>query len=299
MIEGQPILFGEVLFDCFADGNIVLGGAPFNVAWHLQGLGLMPQLISRVGGDQRGSVVLRLMQEWGLSVDAMQLDPEHPTGVVAVQLKDGEPSYNILPDQAYDFIDTDAVLESVQATAAGLVYHGSLAMRNATSRAALLRLLAESQLPVFLDLNLRQPWWDSAHTVSLLRRATWVKINGDELNSAMRGQFDTLQAQQQAARELFVQCELHMLVVTRAAEGAFMVLPEGIILDGAAVPAQNLVDTVGAGDGFAAVLIAGLMQGLPAQQMLDQAIAFASRLCEQRGATGQEMSLYTGLATAC
>jgi len=294
MIEGQPILFGEVLFDCFADGNIVLGGAPFNVAWHLQGLGVMPLLISRVGNDERGNVVLRLMQEWGLPVDAVQVDPERPTGVVAVQVKEGEPSYNILPDQAYDAINAEAALATVQQAPAGLIYHGSLILRNATSRAALLRLQAESGLPIFLDLNIRDPWWNPAHTVSLLRRATWVKLNSDELNSAMRGQFDTLEAQQQAARELFVQCELQMLVVTCGAQGAFMVLPEGI-LNGVPVPTLNLVDTVGAGDGFSAVLIAGLMRGHPPQQMLDQAIVFASALCERRGATAQDEALYAAL----
>ena len=32
----RPVVFGEVLFDCFPDGSRVLGGAPFNVAWHCQ-----------------------------------------------------------------------------------------------------------------------------------------------------------------------------------------------------------------------------------------------------------------------
>lgn len=292
MIKGMPVLFGEVLFDCFSDGNIVLGGAPFNVAWHLQGLGVQPQLISRLGSDQRGSVVLRLMQDWGLSTAAMQLDSEHPTGVVAVQTTQGEPRYNILAEQAYDFIDGDAALASLGQVEAGLIYHGSLVLRNAVSRQALFRLLEQAGAPVFLDLNIRDPWWDPAHTVPLLRRATWVKLNGDELNNALRGRFDTLEEQHQAARELFVQCELQMLVVTRGAEGAFMVLPEGII-DGAPVPVSQLVDTVGAGDGFAAVIIAGLLHGQPPQQMLDEAIAFASALCQQRGATAQTADLYS------
>ena len=151
MIEGQPILFGEVLFDCFADGNIVLGGAPFNVAWHLQGLGVTPLRSSRVGNDERGNVVLRLVQEWGLPVDAVQVDPEKPTGVVAVQVKEGEPSYNILPDQAYDAIDAEAAMVAVQQVPAGPIYHGSLILRNATPRAALPPLQAEGRLPIFLD----------------------------------------------------------------------------------------------------------------------------------------------------
>ena len=36
--NGVPIIFGEVLFDIFPDGNQVLGWAPFNAAWYLQGL---------------------------------------------------------------------------------------------------------------------------------------------------------------------------------------------------------------------------------------------------------------------
>ena len=53
-----PVLFGEVLFDCFEDGSRVLGGAPFNVAWHLQGFGLSPLLISCIGRDAEGQYVL-------------------------------------------------------------------------------------------------------------------------------------------------------------------------------------------------------------------------------------------------
>jgi sugar/nucleoside kinase (ribokinase family) len=45
------IVFGEVLFDRFNSGEEILGGAPFNVAWHLQAFGDNPQFISRLGQD--------------------------------------------------------------------------------------------------------------------------------------------------------------------------------------------------------------------------------------------------------
>lgn len=47
-------IFGEVLFDHFPDGSRVLGGAPFNVAWHTQAFGLAPCFISRIGNDPAG-----------------------------------------------------------------------------------------------------------------------------------------------------------------------------------------------------------------------------------------------------
>ena len=54
--EAIPLIFGEVLFDVYPDGTEILGGAPFNVAWHLQGFGVSPLMISRVGKRIAGSM---------------------------------------------------------------------------------------------------------------------------------------------------------------------------------------------------------------------------------------------------
>ncbi|NIV35790.1 MAG: carbohydrate kinase, partial [Anaerolineae bacterium] len=63
--DSRPVIFGEVLFDEFEDGSAVLGGAPFNVAWHLQGFGLNPLFISRIGTDALGAQVQQQMRDWG------------------------------------------------------------------------------------------------------------------------------------------------------------------------------------------------------------------------------------------
>lgn len=77
-------LFGEVLFDHFPDGKQVLGGAPFNVAWHLQALGQAPLFISRVGTDPEGEQIRRSMDDWGMDLGGLQTDPALPTGRVSV-----------------------------------------------------------------------------------------------------------------------------------------------------------------------------------------------------------------------
>ena len=104
MSRSGPVLFGEVLFDRFPSGDVVLGGAPFNVAWHLQAFGLAPLFLSRVGDDDLGREVLSAMRSWGMETFGVQVDSEHPTGAVEVRIADDEPSYEILPEQAYDYI---------------------------------------------------------------------------------------------------------------------------------------------------------------------------------------------------
>ena len=72
MKDSQLCVFGEVLFDHFPDGRRVLGGAPFNVAWHLQAFGKRPHLISRVGDDAEGQEIRTAMRDWGMSEAGLQ-----------------------------------------------------------------------------------------------------------------------------------------------------------------------------------------------------------------------------------
>ena len=68
----RACIFGEVLFDHFPDGRRVLGGAPFNVAWHLQAFGEAPFLVSRVGDDEEGDEVRSAMRAWGMDPAGLQ-----------------------------------------------------------------------------------------------------------------------------------------------------------------------------------------------------------------------------------
>ena len=54
MSESRIAVFGEVLFDHFPGGEKVLGGAPFNVAWHLRAFAGNPLFLSRIGDDPEG-----------------------------------------------------------------------------------------------------------------------------------------------------------------------------------------------------------------------------------------------------
>lgn len=293
---GHALIFGEVLYDHFPDGSTVLGGAPFNVAWHLQGFGTQPRLISRVGMDAEGERVAATMNAWGMDTSGLQRDAHHPTGTVRVSLNQGQPSFDILADQAYDYIDASealAVLDTGPAAHPSLLYHGTLALRGETSRRALMRLRAQAgpdALPGFVDINLRPPWWDQAGVEQALLGARWAKLNEDELAN--------MEARTLAREEWVAVAEawrrrhgLALLVLTLGSEGAWLLGP-GLAEFGALVPVAQLVDTVGAGDAFSAVTLFGLMQGWSPARIVSRALAFASRICAQAGATAPNADLY-------
>ncbi len=283
-----PVVFGEALFDCFPDGAAVLGGAPFNVAWHLAALGAAPVFVSRVGEDELGTRIESAMRERDMTTAGLQRDPEHPTGTVQVTLAAGEPSYDIVPGRAYDFIDADAL----PALSAGtLLYHGTLALRNGDSAAALEALRAQADA-VFLDVNLRAPWWSLDQVRRLLDGARWVKLNADELE-VLAADGDSPEGR---AAVLIERHGLALVYGTLGARGAFALTADGElerVRPGASV---EVVDAVGAGDGFASVLIMGLLGDWPLAETLVRAQAFASAIVGRRGATIHDPAFYADFA---
>ncbi|WP_150048968.1 carbohydrate kinase family protein [Methylomonas rhizoryzae] len=290
MAKPALYIFGEVLFDHFPDGSAVLGGAPFNVAWHLQAFGQQPLFISRVGDDGTGKQVKQAMQEWGMNMAGLQTDSVHPTGKVQVDISDGEPGYLIVPEQAYDFI-ADETLQALPA--AGLLYHGSLALRNPVSRQAWERLKAGCTGLVFLDVNLREPWWRKAEVLALAGEADWIKLNHVEL-AALQADNAPVET---AMRRFIDDYRLQGLVVTRGKQGALAMDAGGHQAE--VVPAQSMpvVDTVGAGDAFAAVLLLGLQLHWPLSLSLQRAQSFASALVGRRGATVHDPAFYRDFVT--
>lgn len=287
MIQSTPIVFGEVLFDYFPDGQRVLGGAPFNVAWHLQALGASPLFIGRVGNDSDGNEIRQRMADWGMAVTGLQTDPDLSTGRVTVSLgQGGQPTFNIIPDQAYDRVDAQSLPELPQPV--GLVYHGTLALRDqrAAETFSVLRRMADA--PTFLDVNLRPPWWTQISTISHMEQARWVKINDEELTRLFPGHSEFTELAQSVRREM----DLELLVVTMGARGALAVGSTGDTVHVAPKTGVQVVDTVGAGDAFAAMTILGLIRQWPLKTTLERAQTFASAIVGQQGATMDDQTGY-------
>jgi len=279
----QPCIFGEVLFDQFPDGRRVLGGAPFNVAWHLQAFGEAPVFISRVGADEDGASILGAMQKWGMDVVGMQTDEKLPSGRVQVNIIDNEPQYDIVHPVAWDAIELPQSIPDIK-----LLYHGSLALRDDISRRACRRLRDLSPSLIFVDVNLRSPWWDREQVLEGIYDADWVKLNRAELDQLIPG----TQQIRLRAEVLLEKFGLQGLLITNGSQGAELLTNTGEYL--ATRPARDILikDTVGAGDAMASVMLLGILRGWPLEQALERAQEFASAMVGQRGATVQDISFY-------
>jgi fructokinase len=279
------VVFGEVLWDRFPDGGEVLGGAPFNVAWNLQGLGQEPLLVSRIGDDELGKRVLRAMTEWGMTTAGVQVDDRRPTGTVEVGLDDGEPVFDIVADRAFDEIDKRMIPPLPDEP---LLYHGSLICRAQRSRDGLKGLVERCEPSIFFDVNLRPPWWERSAVEDLLRTAREVKMNEHELNELMPGDAGL----ETRARDLLSLFDIERLHVTRGSQGALVFTLGG---ESQEVGPENqipVIDTVGAGDAYSSVLILGRLRKWPLSATLKRAQEFAAAVVGRRGALTTEPGSY-------
>lgn len=280
----RPVIFGEVLYDCFPDGRQVLGGAPFNVAWHLQAFGMQPYFISRIGNDELGAKIKTAMLDWEMDIDGLQIDNSHPTGTVEVHIENNEPSYEIVNHRAWDYIEYKAIKNIKQ----GFLYHGSLATRNETSRETLNTIKQHLSLPLFIDVNLRTPWWDAVQVRESIAHSQIVKINEEELALIVSEE----QTIDQQIEYLLANTNIETLIVTCGAEGAVAALKNGEKTHIKPEKNETLVDTVGAGDAFSSILLLGFLNKWPLTLTMPRAQQFASQIVGIQGATINDKSFY-------
>ncbi|GAB4210854.1 MAG: carbohydrate kinase [Synechococcales cyanobacterium] len=281
----RPVLLGELLWDVLPTGEAIPGGAPFIVAWHLRGFGADPLLLSAVGHDSYGDDMVAVVQDWGLDTRGIQRVAAAPTGTVQVQLQDGQPTFVIPPDQAYDHVDGTLARKAIPATAA-LLYHGTLACRTPQSRQMLADLHRHTGLPILVDINLRDPYWDAPFVREAVQRARWVKLNQAEFQILTQQE-----ATPAAVQQLCQDWDLEAALVTLGSRGAMIGTPEQVWM-GDPVPVRHLADTVGAGDAFTSVWILGHSLGWDWPTILARGLAFSSRLCEIPGGTTRDPDLY-------
>jgi len=296
------LLFGELLMDCFPDRE-VMGGAPFNVAYHLFRLGsatgLDPALVTRIGKDERGLRMLQAIQVAGLAIDGVQQDSLHPSGQVQITLdkSTGGHRFEIAADQAWDFIQAKIARLVALAHRPQWIYFGTLAQRGA-SRLALRTLLRTTRSKGFLDVNLRDPWVDKEVLRWSLKKAEIVKLNEEELHR-IAGMLGLGNGTSRALGERLVHVfGIRQLLVTQGEKGAWLLDDDGgYFHTGAAKPVVDLVDSVGAGDAFSAVFILGLAQHWPVDLMLERAHRFAGEVCRLRGAIPDNDDFYQPFIT--
>jgi fructokinase len=259
------IALGEVLWDVLPTEKL-LGGAPANFCHRLRQLGVNARMVSRIGKDALGEELARGLKALKFDQSLIQLDEQHPTGTVDVSLAtDGNPTFTINTDVAYDFVEaTPELLKAAEA--ASLICFGTLVQRSPRSRDTIYRVLeAAPNATKFLDINLRKNCY-SAETVSeSLRRADIVKLNTSEVTIISELLSLGVTTPRELALKLMQDFGVNTVLVTLGEKGVYALdaLGHECTVPGISI---QVVDTIGSGDSFAAGFVSTYLAGAPLEE---------------------------------
>jgi fructokinase len=277
---------GELLWDIYPDGRKVAGGAPFNFAFHCTQLGHEAVILSRVGDDDLGRELRDEVRRLGMSEEFIQIDREHPTGTVQVAVgPDGQPSYAIAEDVAWDYIEWDSAVEKANRICRAVSF-GTLAQRGPISLGTIDRVSSTAGEPepalAVCDLNLRQSYFDRELIRWSVNPVDWIRCNLAELETVARLNNITPLDFRSVADRCFRNSPSKVVIVTHGAGGCSIVTNDNLVTV-PGVPAR-VVDTVGAGDAFTAAMVCLHLEGRSLRECARFANHYAARVCEHRGA---------------
>ena len=279
------VCMGEVLIDFVAlESGVTVGeasgfvkapgGAPANVCVAAARLGMQAAFLGQVGDDPFGHHLADVLAAEGIDVRGLRFSSVARTMLAFVSLRaDGERSFSfyrnpsadmlMTPDDvAYDLIDDKRIF-----------HYGSITMITEPSRSALLaalRYARERGLLISYDPNLRLSLWPDAETARAgmlagLEYATLLKVSEEELEF-LAGGSDPAPLWRDGMRAI---------VVTRGSAGSAL-YTRGLHLEASGF-AVEAVDTTGAGDGFVAGLLTGVLEhGLDDETRLVETLRFAN-----------------------
>ncbi len=285
-MDNYIVGLGEALWDMLPEGRMI-GGAPANFAYHISQLGFNSKLVSAVGDDELGRELLQRFDENGLSYIAERV--EFPTGTVEVDLdSDGIPLYDIRKNVAWDNIPFTPELEQL-AQQTQVVCFGSLAQRCEASRTTISKFIdampTGSGYYKIFDVNLRQHYYSKEILHNSLERCNVLKINDEELVGMCRTfSYPGIDLKDKCWL-LISKYKLDMLILTCGINGSYIFSqgrPSFV-----ATPRVKVVDTIGAGDSFAASFITSILKGDDIRTAHSRAVEYSAYVCTQSGAMPQ------------
>ncbi len=257
----KVLSFGELLWDIIA-GKAYIGGAPFNLACHLAGMGVKSTFISAVGRDKLGREALRIAKKYGLDTRYITTNLNLPTGKVEVYVdQQGYPKYNIHKGVAWDqiMLSKESKDKLLKETWDAFCF-GTLAQRSAVNRDLLYELLSNlSCREMFYDVNLRQNFYQREWIEQSLHFNTILKLNEEEAINISKLLFGKIYCREDIFQALSSKYKLKILCLTLGEKGSLVYEGDNCYsIPGVKTKVQ---DTVGSGDSYSAAFLFAFLSG--------------------------------------
>jgi 2-dehydro-3-deoxygluconokinase len=260
MVLFTPVTTSPLRFSAQFEKSI--GGAESNVAIALARLGHSARWISRLGADEFGLYTRNYIRGEGVDTSGVIFDEKHPTAVFFKERRVmQEPKvYYYRKDSAASHMTPEDIRENQIADASFLHITGITPALSDTCRETVehaIALAKKNSVPIVFDPNIRLKLWsreEARQTLMGIAAQCDIILPGIE-----EGEILTGATSPEEISRIFIGQGARLVVVKLGAKGAYYrTEEEEAYVPGIEVP--HIVDPIGAGDGFAAGVLSGLLQ---------------------------------------
>ncbi|MFG6147121.1 sugar kinase [Halobacillus sp. B23F22_1] len=262
------------------------GGAEFNFAIGCARLGLKTEWISRLGNDEFGKFVRNFARGEGIDVTNVNLLDGYPTSLNFKEInEDGSGKTFYYRENSPTKALTEASFTEQTFTDCKLLHiSGVFAAIDPSKNIPLLKkaaaLAKNAGAIVSLDPNIRLKLWSKQQAKSSLTELldyVDVLLTGDEEAELLFDTHDT-----KKVIEICKSYGISTIAIKKGENGA-VAYHQGETIQADAIPPSKVVDTVGAGDGFDAGFVYGLLQQWPLERILQMANVIGSMVVSVTG----------------
>ena len=259
------ISIGEALIDQVKQGVKLIGkftgGAPTNVAAMVANLGQSSVLLTKIGDDDEGKMILETLRQLGVDTNHIKITDAHDTTVAKVQVdKKGQRTFTFDRRNAADLFLTKEDIDPSLFEAGDILHFGSVNLVPSLSRKAhefAIDLAKKNNLILSFDPNLRFNLWPNPLALreavkEFMLGVDIFKVTEEELN------FIFPDMSIEAAIEKVFQARITWLILSKGDQGlvAYQAKQKPIIIKGNKVKA---IDTTGAGDALIGALLTKIL----------------------------------------
>jgi 2-dehydro-3-deoxygluconokinase len=263
-----------------------LAGAETNVAIGLARLGLRSGWASKVGNDAFGKFIIERLKNENVDIEHVLLDDQHPTGF---QLKSkvltGDPEVQYFrKGSAASHLTIEDFNQDYFILAKHLHITGIPLAISETARdfaKHVLRFMKKNGRSVSFDPNLRPSLWGSQE--EMIEQINEIAFQANYvLPGITEGEILTGYKQPRDIASFYLDKGVELVVIKLGEEGAFYKtsLDEGTI---PGFKVEKVIDTVGAGDGFAVGVISGLIENLSIREAVIRGNAIGALAVQSPG----------------
>lgn len=247
-----------------------IAGAEYNVAVGLSRLGHTPAYCTRLGEDPVGQRILDGMARNRMDTSLVTTTKEQPTGLMLKGMAlSGDPDIAYYRQGSAASKITPQDIDGLDLYDCGWLHvTGIFPAVSASALAAVKRLIRRAQsleLPISFDPNLRPQLWPGEK--EMVRTLNSLAEGADTVLPGIgEGKLLTGRESPEDIAAFYHGLGAKNVIVKLGGDGAFYSQKNGSQGHEPGLPVSKIVDTVGAGDGFAAGVISALCEGLSLQE---------------------------------